>query len=134
MNMSRATRKAIALVLVAAFLALALGSLAVMAHDMGGMAGDCPFSLLNVPACLPSAAVAALHHIVSYQTFLTIVPIIALALSVLLALAGAALAHAALFLIMPRAARAPLRPPERLRIRSEITRWLSRFEHSPSRA
>ena len=104
-----------------------------MNHEMDHGSGNCVASVLNIAICPSETISSALYHIAAYKSFsqMTLV-----SLSLLLAL---------LFFIAMRSVRGALAPipialsSQAVRRRNahrasgvEFTRWLSRFENSPS--
>jgi len=108
-----------------------------MNHEMDHESGNCVASVLNIAVCPSETISSALYHIAAYKSFsqMTLVSL-SLLITLLLAL---------LFFIAVRSVRGALAPipialsPQAVRRRNthrasgvEFTRWLSRFENSPS--
>ena len=124
-----------ALIMVS-LLAMALVGLTAMLHEPdGGMAGDCPFSAMGASLCPQDALAELAHHVSAYRAFFNVTVDIDFTVIVLLFVLVAFL----FFELSP-----PLRQPVFVRIdhgapppdsyQQMITRWLSRFENSPSHA
>ncbi|HEY9584196.1 MAG TPA: hypothetical protein VJI33_01250 [Candidatus Paceibacterota bacterium] len=127
-----------ALILVS-FTAIALFSFAFMMSGADGeMPGDCPFSPMGVSLCPQNTVAVAIHHISSYQQFISVLLKSGInmfffsLISVLMAVLFLA------FYLSPPVFRPLL---SRVRFRDnlptnsrdkKITRWLSLFENSPS--
>ena len=123
-------------VLVSFLIVVFFGFSAMSSGPDGRMQGGCPFSATGVSLCPQDTMAVALHHLSSYQSFIS-VPLH----SALLALMSALLL-AILFLLIPPAHLLSLQPLVQSRYRNHsppvsariwnITRWLSLLENSPS--
>lgn len=129
-------KKIAAPLILASFLMTAFFGFVAMSYGPDGrMQGDCPFSAAGRAACPQDAVAVALHHLSSYQSFLSapIVPTITSLIIAWLVIVSGAFA----FLFHPPFHR-PLVPvlyhstPFTSHDR-KIKRWLSLFEYSPSR-
>ncbi|OGG54160.1 hypothetical protein A3C20_01370 [Candidatus Kaiserbacteria bacterium RIFCSPHIGHO2_02_FULL_55_25] len=135
---SRSPKQVVAVLLMVAFLALALFSFAVMMRGADdGMQGDCPFSAMSASLCSQDAFATVTHHISAYLSFLNTL-FGSRAMSVLLAVLFFVLSVALVRIGSPHIRRIAgvlrrfcLRPPLVPQNGSSL-RWLSLFEHSPS--
>lgn len=118
------------------FVAMVFFSFASMSYGADGrMQGDCPFSNMGTSLCPQNALPGAVHHLSAYQSFLN-APV-HFNITVLLIALLAMVATALVFLFHPLLYR-PLAPilyssPPFTSHDRKIKRWLSLFEHSPSR-
>ncbi|MCR4310955.1 MAG: hypothetical protein NUV54_00045 [Candidatus Taylorbacteria bacterium] len=129
--------KIISLVVLTSFIAVIFFSFPMMTGAIdGSMPGGCPFSTVGTSLCPLDTVAMTIHHISSYQSFLT-VSVYSSFISVLTSLFLLAVAFLVLFVGPPlynNLARAVLvsdSPPIDFKGR-KITRWLSLFENSPS--
>ncbi|MBI5470555.1 hypothetical protein HY968_04545 [Candidatus Kaiserbacteria bacterium] len=127
-------RRALGITILAAFVFVALfGLILMMDGSNGRMQGDCPFSVMGVPLCPQDTQAAVIHHLSSFQSFLS-VPVPVTTLTPVLAFAALIFL---VFLIDPPWVR-PVAFPEYfyhtplVSRGRKITRWLSLLENSPS--
>lgn len=131
------SNKIIAALTLTSFLMIAVFGFTIMMHMSDGQAsGDCPFSPMGQSLCPQDVVAVAMHHISSYQSFLS-VTVGANSITFLLSLLLVAFA-AILILIRPALLSPPIFAyvsPDYLRSdlgAKKIARWLSLFENSPS--
>ncbi|MBI4088982.1 hypothetical protein HY415_02710 [Candidatus Kaiserbacteria bacterium] len=118
------------------FLTVALLNFAAMTYAAdGSMQGDCPFSTVAASLCPSGALPGAIHHINAFQSFLNVPvssAIIALITSLLIIVISTLtfLFHPLLYKPLAFVSYHPTPFTSQNR---KIKRWLSLFEHSPSR-
>lgn len=125
-----------ALITLVAVISVGVFGFVGMNHETGHGSGNCVASVVNIAVCPPETISSALYHITAYKSFSQMT---------LASLALLALLLALLFFIVARGAHGVLVPipialsPHTMRRRNarhtseaEFTRWLSRFENSPS--
>ena len=113
------------------FLVMALFGFTGMTYGPdGSMQGDCPFSSLGTSLCPPSALPGAVHHLSSYQSFISVTLNFITVLLILVSAIFVFLFH--LLLYKPLVPVSYSSPPFTSQDR-KIKRWLSLFENSPSR-
>ncbi|MEK7144926.1 MAG: hypothetical protein AAB794_03690 [Patescibacteria group bacterium] len=129
-------RKIIApLTLVSFFMVAFFGFAAMTTGQDGRMQGDCPFSAAGAASCPQDALGAALHHLSSYQSFLSVPmnPSTTAFIIALLTIVSIALVFSFHPLLYgPHVLISYIAPTSTSHDR-KIKRWLSLLEHSPSR-
>jgi len=122
--------------LLALFMMVALFGFAVMSHGSDGrMEGGCPFSNMGALLCPQDTLSEAIHHISAYHSFLNApvnLGIIALIIALLVVAYVAPTFSFHQLLYRPPVLVLYKSPPFTSEDR-KIKRWLSLFEHSPSR-
>lgn len=121
--------------ILTSFIASAFFGFALMTSGTDGrMRGDCPFSATGVASCPQDALEAALHHLSSYQSFLS-VPMNPGTTAFIIALL-AVVFIAFVFLFHPLLYGPPIltlyASPTSTSHDTKIKRWLSLLENSPS--
>lgn len=125
-----------AFILVLFLTTVFFGFAAVMHDPVEGMQGNCPFSVMGEPLCPQNLMAATVHHIASYQSFLSAFPAagtLAAIIALLIALSAALLLLAAPLLYKsPKLTRLYFAASSTVQSDKKEIRWLSLFENSPS--
>jgi len=122
-------------ILASFLLVVFFGFIAMSSGPDGRMQGGCPFSATGVSLCPQDALAVALHHLSSYQSFISVPlhsALLALISALFLVIYVVLLFSFHPFLYRPPAFISYSAPPFTSQDR-KIKRWLSLFEHSPPR-
>ncbi|MFA6414772.1 MAG: hypothetical protein WC217_00585 [Candidatus Paceibacterota bacterium] len=130
-------REIIAPFVLASFLMVTFFGFASMVHGSDGqMQTDCPFTQTGASLCPQDAVTMVMHHIATYQSFLTMS--VGPSLMALIIAAFSIVSLAAILFARPRlqtfaASRGALyKSPPPISYNRKLTRWLSILENSPS--